>query len=63
MLNVRALMIEFLTALTRRGDAEVAKQPWVGLDPETAFHAGLLAGVALALDLTLAELLRDPVLA
>jgi len=56
-------MIEFLTALTRRGDAEVTKQPWVGLDPETAFHAGLLAGVGLALDLTLMELLRDPVLA
>lgn len=63
MTDLRALLCGALTALARRGDIKLAEKPWRGLDAKAAFHAGVLEGFALALELTVRELLDEPGLA
>lgn len=60
MTDLRALLFEALTTLVRCGDGKLAEEPWCGLEAKAAFHAGVLEGFVLALDLTVRELLDDP---
>ena len=63
MEHLRVLFTVALGALVRyRGLAQLLdrrrRPPWARLNPEAAYHAGLMEGVASALDLTVTELLE-----